>query len=95
MNAAEDPVAVVLGRPLVEEPGSTFNDSWGLTQVLVAVVEEPIVTAAGHASQRVILVPELGLSVTMFAGLYDTSDPEEIWMPDRLLAEGLPEAVEE
>lgn len=205
MNAAADPVAFTLDRPLVNEPGSTFNYSGGLTQVLAAVLEDatgqdveafarealfgPLAiydvvwrrmpaserpaaasglrlrardlaklgsvflhdgrwndgeivsagwveaatrphltfrfgdepefvaengygyqwwygryrtpggeldapTAAGNGSQRVILVPELGLSVTMFAGLYDTSDPEEIWMPDRLVVEHLLVAVE-
>ena len=44
-------------------------------------------SAVGNGDQRIILVPELGLSVTMLAGLYDSPDPEVGWMPDRLVVE--------
>lgn len=42
----------------------------------------------GNGQQRVMLVPELGVVVTLFAGFYG----ENTWMPDRLLVEHVIEA---
>lgn len=44
-------------------------------------------SAVGNGDQRIILVPDLGISVTMLAGLYDDPSPEVGWMPDRLVIE--------
>jgi hypothetical protein len=39
----------------------------------------------GNGQQRVTVVPELSLAVTMFAGQYNDPDPEINWMPERIL----------
>ena len=48
LSSSADPVAFVLGRELVSEPGEVFNYSGGLTHVLAAVLEE----AVGHGIER-------------------------------------------
>ena len=39
MNRSPDPIRFVLGRPMVAEPGTQFNYSGGLTQLLAAAVQ--------------------------------------------------------
>ncbi len=36
---------------------------------------------SGNGRQRVMVVPELSLAVTMFAGHYDETSAEIVWMP--------------
>ena len=48
-------------------------------------IEAP--TALGNGNQRVILVPEQGLCVTIFAGEYNTTSDTIPWFPDRLVLE--------
>lgn len=50
--------------------------------------------AVGNGDQRVILVPELELSVTLLAGFYDDPSPEVGWIPDRIVVEHLIPALE-
>jgi len=40
MSDASDPVAMVLGRPIVSQPGSQWEYSGGLTQVVAGLIEE-------------------------------------------------------
>jgi hypothetical protein len=47
----------------------------------------------GNGQQRLMVVPELSLAVTMFAGHYNELSPEIAWMPDRLLGEYVIDAL--
>lgn len=52
-----------------------------------------VAMAYGNGQQRVMVVPERALTVTVLAGHYDTSDPAVVWMPDRLLMEYIIDAI--
>lgn len=52
-----------------------------------------VAMAYGNGQQRVMVIPDLSLAVTVLAGFYDSSDPTEIWAPDRLLMEYIIDAI--
>ena len=61
MNNHADPLRFVLERPVVAPPGTAWNYSGGLTQVLVAVVERATGEPLLEYAQRVLFDP-LGIS---------------------------------
>ncbi len=66
---------------------------WHLRYVAASsVVEAP--SAVGNGNQRIILVPDLELSVTVFSGEYNSPSAQVPWIPDRLVAEQILPAVQ-
>lgn len=61
---------------------NTFDTSLGPLKAIAAV---------GNGGQRIILVPELKMGVTMLGGAYN--DPRYFWTPERLLIERIVPAV--
>lgn len=62
-----------------------YGYQWWSTRYATSRGEVDVHTMVGNGQQRVIVVPELSLAVTMFAGHYN--DQSRAWMPDRLLVE--------
>ena len=50
-----------------------------------------LVAAVGNGGQRIMLVPQFGLAVTVYSGFYD--DPNHFWTPEILLTEHIIPAV--
>jgi CubicO group peptidase (beta-lactamase class C family) len=71
-----------------------YGYQWWHLRYLVpgGIVEAP--SAVGLGNQRIILIPELQLSVTMFAGEYDSEDPTVPWLPDQLMVDHVFPAVQ-
>lgn len=63
LSAAPDPLAFVLGRPLVSPPGTRFNYNGGLTELLAAVVERATGTGIVQFTSDNLLTP---LGITTF-----------------------------
>ena len=80
------PVIQVSGSPdFVEHIGYGYQ-WWRLRyRQAEAILEAP--TALGNGNQRIIIIPERGLSVTIFAGEYNTTSETIPYFPDRLVLE--------
>jgi hypothetical protein len=48
-------------------------------------------TAIGNGGQRIIVIPDFDLVVTVFAGFYD--DPTKNWVPEAIVREYILPAV--
>jgi CubicO group peptidase (beta-lactamase class C family) len=87
--------AAPIGRvtPTTFEPRPDFalnvgyGYQWWSTRYATSHGEVDVYIMSGNGQQRVMVVPELSLAVTMFAGHYNDPSPEIGWMPDRLLVE--------
>ncbi len=64
---SEDPVGFVLGRPLVREPGSTWNYSGGSTQLLAAILESQTGSPLAEFANQALFEP-LGIADTEWLG---------------------------
>jgi CubicO group peptidase (beta-lactamase class C family) len=70
-----------------------YGYQWYSTQYATSQGAVDVQIMLGNGQQRVMVVPELSLAVTMFAGHYNESGTEIQWMPDRLLVEYIIDAL--
>jgi CubicO group peptidase (beta-lactamase class C family) len=68
-----------------------YGYQWWSMRYATSHGEVDVYTMVGNGQQRVMVVPELSLAVTMFAGHYN--DHSRAWMPGRLLVEYIVEAL--
>lgn len=70
-----------------------YGYQWWGTRYATSHGEVDVHIMSGNGQQRVMVVPELSLAVTMFAGHYNDTSVEIGWMPDRLLVEYMIDAL--
>lgn len=70
-----------------------YGYHWWFARYRTSRGEVDVPMMSGNGQQRVMVVPELGLSVTLLAGHYDDPSAETTWMPDRILVERVIEAI--
>lgn len=94
---AEAPIGRV--TPTTFEPRPDFalevgyGYQWWSTRYATSHGEVDVNIMSGNGQQRVMVVPELSLAVTMFAGHYNDASAEIGWMPDRLLVDYIIDAL--
>jgi CubicO group peptidase (beta-lactamase class C family) len=88
---AEAPIRRVIFSPPAPRPDFGleigYGYQWYTTLYATSHGEVDVQIMPGNGQQRVMVVPELSLAVTMFAGHYNDPSAEIRWMPDRLLVE--------
>jgi CubicO group peptidase (beta-lactamase class C family) len=88
---AEAPLGRVTPTTFEPRPDFALNVGYGYqwwsTRYATSHGEVDVYIMSGNGQQRVMVVPELSLAVTMFAGHYNDPSPEIGWMPDRILVE--------
>jgi CubicO group peptidase (beta-lactamase class C family) len=88
---AEAPIRRVIFSPPGPRPDFAlevgYGYQWYSTRFATSHGEVDVQIMLGNGQQRVMVVPELSLAVTMFAGHYYDPSAEIRWMPDRLLVE--------
>ena len=77
----------------VRKAGYGYQWWWARYATSQGTVE--VASMLGNGLQRVMVVPELGLAMTMFAGHYDDPDPDVGWIPARILVKHVIEAMSE
>lgn len=97
MWVAEAPIRRVLLPSLGSRPDFGlevgYGYQWWSTRYATSHGEVDVYIMLGMGGQRVMVVPELTLAVTMFAGHYNDPNLEINWLPDRLLVEHIIEAM--
>lgn len=94
---AEAPIRRVTPPPLEPVPDFGlevgYGYQWWSTRYATSHGEVDVHIMLGNGQQRVMVVPELSLAVTMLAGHYDDPSAAIGWMPDRLLVEYIIDAL--
>jgi CubicO group peptidase (beta-lactamase class C family) len=92
-------VAVSRVEPGYVEPAPDFVEDvgygyqWWVTRYQSGDQTLKVAMMLGNGQQRVMVIPELGVAVTVLAGLYDDAGPAAMWAPDRLLMDHIVPAV--
>lgn len=68
-----------------------YGYQWWINTYETPLGSRDVATAVGNGGQRIILIPSLGLSVTVLSGFYN--DPRHFWTPERLLLEHILPAI--
>jgi CubicO group peptidase (beta-lactamase class C family) len=93
----EAPIPRVIFRPPGPVPDFArelgYGYQWYSTRFATSHGEVDVQIMLGNGQQRVMVVPELALAVTMFAGHYHDPNPEINWMLNRLLVEYVVDAL--